>query len=394
MVEVKCASNAHLYGPYSASHNGRKKVVEYGGNKIYPSVSNIERVRFSHSMLETRMNDIVTKEGYYHLHCIDNILFSAAVDYFYSIGAEWCNLPLTTRMISSPGEVYSGEVLDYTTDALPIELRWFDLERPVFLAESAQFYLELRLLLERVDKVFAIYNSFRKERADYTHLSEFQHIEFEGKLDLKENCKVILGLLRYLAARLIGRAREHLDYFLSPEEVGMVSGAFSAENIRQISFAEAMHMLRADTSDPLYDEVTLKNFGAWEEIRLTEILGAHALVTEFPLYEIPFYHTEREAGTSSREHVAANADLILYKYRETVGGGMRIVDPVEIRRKASLFRLPYEDYEPYISMREYASYVQTSGFGLGWQRFVHWLLKLPTIWHAVHIPRGHLRPYP
>lgn len=371
MVETKRGSNAKLYGPYSAQHSGRKKVVKYEGNNVYPSVINIERVRFSHRMLEARMNDIATKEAYYHLHRIDSALFSAAVDYFYSIGAEWCNLPLTTRMISSPGEVYSGEVLDYTTDALPIELTWFDLERPVFLAESAQFYLELRLLMERVDKVFAIYNSFRKERADYSHLTEFQHIEFEGKLNLDDNCEVILGLLRHLVARLVERAREHLDYFLSPEEVEMVPNAFGSENIQKISFAEAIGLLRADTNDPLYDEVTLKHFGAWEEIRLTEILGAHALVTEFPLYEIPFYHAEQEGGQSSHEHIAANADLILYKYRETVGGGMRIVDPAEIRRKASLFRLPYEDYEPYILMREYGSYVRTSGFGLGWQRFVY-----------------------
>ncbi|MDQ1344253.1 MAG: asparaginyl-tRNA synthetase [Patescibacteria group bacterium] len=31
------------------------------------------------------------------------------------------------------------------------------------------------------DSVFSIYNSFRKEPSDATHLSEFQHVEFEGK---------------------------------------------------------------------------------------------------------------------------------------------------------------------------------------------------------------------
>jgi aspartyl/asparaginyl-tRNA synthetase len=50
------------------------------------------------------------------------------------------------------------------------------------MAESSQFYLELTLLIQGVNQVFSIYNSFRKETSDPTHLSEFQHIEYEGKV--------------------------------------------------------------------------------------------------------------------------------------------------------------------------------------------------------------------
>ena len=293
--------------------------------------------------------------------------------------------------------MYSGKILDYTTDALPIELKWFELDRPVYLAESSQFYLEMRLLLEGVDKVFAIYNSFRKERADFSHLAEFHHIEFEGKVDLGATCEIVLGLLRHIAAKLMRDAEEHLDYFLSPAEKESLPGLFDREMVQTISFAEAMRLLLEDTGDRLYEDITLKSFGAWEEIRLTEILGKHVFVTEFPLYEIPFYHAERPttaSGGTEAAQVAMNADLILFGYREAVGAGTRIVDPFEIRKKAEVFNLPFADYEPYIRMREYKNYVRTSGFGLGWERFVHWLLKMPTIWHAVHIPRGHIRPHP
>ncbi|HOF44502.1 MAG TPA: hypothetical protein PK255_03760 [Candidatus Pacearchaeota archaeon] len=34
-----------------------------------------------------------------------------------------------------------------------------------------------------------MYNSFRKERADATHLSEFHHIEFEGKVNYNDFIK-------------------------------------------------------------------------------------------------------------------------------------------------------------------------------------------------------------
>jgi asparaginyl-tRNA synthetase len=89
-------------------------------------------------------------------------------------------------MISSPGEVYAGQKLDYTTDTLPVELpNWFDSPKRMFLSESSQFYLELALMTGGSDSVFSIYNSFRKEKSDFTHLTEFQHIEYEGKVDFE-----------------------------------------------------------------------------------------------------------------------------------------------------------------------------------------------------------------
>ncbi|MDR3150486.1 MAG: hypothetical protein LBU14_02475 [Candidatus Peribacteria bacterium] len=33
--------------------------------------------------------------------------------------------------------------------------------------------------MNNLNQVFSIYNSFRKEESDATHLSEFQHIEYE-----------------------------------------------------------------------------------------------------------------------------------------------------------------------------------------------------------------------
>ena len=74
---------------------------------------------------------------YTHLHRIDNAVFFATTEYFKSIGAEWCNLPLTTLMISSPGEVYAGKTLNYTTDALPVDISWFDNQKRIFLSESS-----------------------------------------------------------------------------------------------------------------------------------------------------------------------------------------------------------------------------------------------------------------
>ena len=381
-----------MYGPYLAKIARGKKVIEYVGNKVSKPIGDVRSTEFEKAVLDARLNDIVGNKHFYHLHRIDNAVFLASVDYFKKLGAEWCNLPLTTLMISSPGEVYAGKKLDYTTDALPMELTWFDGERKVFLAESSQFYLELRLLIDKVSKVFSIYNSFRKEKADFSHLSEFQHIEFEGLVGFKENVKIATGLLRHIIKYIFKHNREDLAYFLTDVEIESLPKTFIGKNVRTITFKKALKILLEDTKDPIYKEFSMKNFGSWEEVRLTELLQSHVIVTEFPLMQIPFYHTAKkdEKGIS----LAQNADLILYGYREVVGSGVRISDPKALAEKAKAFNLPLEDYAPYLKTRDFSHYKETAGFGLGWQRLTHWLLKLPYIWEASHIPRGHHLPRP
>lgn len=376
------------YGPYSATITKGKRTIDYLGNRNTAPFADVLATQiFSDAEHGGRLESLVRDKSYVHLHRIDNAIFNAAVDYFRSMKAEWCNLPLTTRMISSPGEIYAGRKLNYTTDALPVELTWFDEKRPIFLSESSQFYLELCLLLEKTDHVFSIYNSFRKEKADATHLAEFQHIEFEGKIDQKKNIEVFLGLLGHITNIIIRDYSDDLLHFISKEEVGLLENSFTEKSVRYMTFREALDMLRDATHDERYKDFTLKNFGSWEEIKLTEICGSHVLVTEFPLIEIPFYHDRKKTDGIP---VAQNADLILYGYREVVGSGTRISDPDALKEKALQFSLPVQDYAPYLRMRNFPGYRTTSGFGLGWQRYVHWLLKLPTIWHATLIPRGHV----
>jgi aspartyl/asparaginyl-tRNA synthetase len=382
-----------MFGPFSAQKSGNKKTVTYNGNRVFAIQKNVQQAEFSRKIIDNRLHDTVSDKRFYHMHRIDNGIFFGAVEYFKSLEADWCNLPLTTLMISSPGEVYAGKKLDYTTDTLPVDISWFDNDRNIFLSESSQFYLELRLLIDGLDKVFSIYNSFRKEKADYTHLSEFQHIEFEGKVSFEMNITIATDLLRGITEYLLKHNSDDLGYFLSDSELGQLGTIFNNQAFERITFKEALSLLEKDTGESVYKEFSLKHFGSWEEVRLTELLGKHAIVTEFPMEQIPFYHNVTRRN-SDGVPLAENADIILYGYRETIGSGTRIIDPEVLQKKAELFNLPPEDYGPYLQTRNYKHYQQTSGFGMGWQRYVHWLLKLPHIWEATHIPRGHHLPKP
>lgn len=355
-------------------------------------MQDIAKEKFTTDSVSEVLLKLRKNQHYKHLHNIDNAIFMASIDYFRKLGASWANLPLTTMMISSPGEVYAGKKLDYTTDALPVELSWFD-NKNIFLAESSQFYLELRLLIENLEQVFSIYNSFRKELSDFSHLAEFQHIEYEGKNNIEESINVFLGLIKYITDYIIENNRKDLAYYLSEEEIDGLKVSFDPKNIHRITFKDAMSVLSENFSDKKYTEISLKNFGSLEEIALTRIFGKHCLVTDFPVEEIPFYHVGGTIDAEGREY-AKNADLILLGYREVIGAGQRITDIDAIRQKADFFNLPREDYEPYVNMRQLEGYKTTSGFGFGWQRYTQWLLKMPFIWQMSHIPRTEHEPRP
>ena len=368
------------------------KDIIYNWNNINTSCL-IEKDVIKTELLNNRINRVKNEKMFYHLSKIDNAIFMSTVQYFHSLNAQWLNLPLTTLMISSPGEVYAWQTLDYTTDTLPVELpNWFDGSKRIFLSESSQFYLELWLLIKNIDQVFSIYNSFRKEKSDATHLSEFQHIEYEWKVDLEWNIKVFMWLFEHIFNHIIKNNKEDLLFFISEEELNKKI-QFVKNEPKRITFREALDLLYKDTNNEKYKEFSLKNFGSWEEVRLTEILEANVIVTEFTMLQIPFYHAIAEKEVNWVP-VAKNADFILYGFRETIWAWERIKDKNVLLKKAEIFNLPENDYLPYLQTRDFEDYVTTSGFGLGWQRLVQWLTNQPYIYEATIFPRTHLIPNP
>ena len=151
--------NLMLLGPYSAEDEGS---VTYKGNKIFSRKENILQNNISFSKLANRVSDLNKNKLWMHISNINNQIYTSANKYFQNIDSIFTLLPLTTRMISSPGAVYGKEAISYTTDTSPIKLKWFDLEREAFLSESSQIYLEIALAQPNINSVYSIYNSFRK----------------------------------------------------------------------------------------------------------------------------------------------------------------------------------------------------------------------------------------
>jgi len=369
-----------MLGPYTANKDG---TISYRGNKIFKSIENIQTVAIPIEEIENRANQFKTNEIWMHIAQINHRINLSSNEYFDKIGALYTTLPITTRMISSPGAVYGKETIKYTTDNCPITLEWFDLPKKAFLSESSQIYLELALMQEGINQVYAIYNSFRKEKSDATHLSEFHHIEYEGHVSQKENLKIIQDLLKKIIFDLLKNNKKDLNFFLSEEKLNELKEMFN-KDIPIITLKEALDMLYDDTKDKKYKEFTLKHFGSWEEIRITQLVGGMVGISEMPLLEVPFYHAVVD---DKDPKVVDNTDMIWPGYRETIGSGHRVRSIEELESKAKIFNLPREDYKPYLQSRQFKDYRESSGFGLGWERLIQGLLEMPFIWSACQFPR-------
>jgi len=405
-----------MLGPFRANEEG---VISYNGNNIFAPIEDVSSISVPVSELENRVKDFKNNPMWSCIARINHRINISANNYFDELGAFFTALPLTTRMISSPGAVYGKEAINYTTDTCPITLNWFDLPKGAFLSESSQIYLELALIQNGIDHVYSIYNSFRKEKGDATHLSEFHHIEYEGHVTQKQNENISLGLVGRILSDLIKFNEKDLAYFLSGNKIKELDAL--SRNIRKIPripYREVQNLLYKETRDKKYKNFTMQNcFGSWEEIKLTEIVGGMVAITQFPLLEVPFYHARVDGiehptqkkhvhSTSSLDHtghavsiapreyilegksgVADNTDIIWPGYRETIGSGHRVRSKKELEEKAIIFQLPKKDYAPYLQTRDFRDYRESSGFGLGWERLLQGLLEMPFIWNATHFPR-------
>lgn len=319
-----------------------------------------------------------------HILTVDAAIHQAIVRFFDAHGATPADIPLLTRAISSPGAVTHT----IATDVKPFKVKYFK-RGNVFLSQSSQLYLEALLGLDRFgDGVYAMSKSFRNEKSDFRHLAEFRNFEFESRVQLDEIIAFQEELVVAVLEGIVEACPDALLHFLTEEEVGDLT-RFRAPFPR-ITFREAMDTLSKSTGDKRYNsgKLSVRQLGAWEEVLLGEILGSDTpvFVTHYPIREIAFYH----ARSPEDPCVALNADCLFPGYGEVIGSGERVLTRADFEEKVKMFRLRKKDYTWYGEIRdEKLGKIPHSGFGIGMERLLCAVLKLPTIVHAIPFPRTH-----
>lgn len=132
------------------------------------------------------------------------------------------------------------------------------------------------------------------------------------------------------------------------------------------------------------------DFGGSDETVLTRLFDRPIMVYNWP-HEVKAFYLKRDPENSN---FARGVDTLAPEgYGEIVGGGERETDLGLLIDKINEHQLPMEAFEWYLDLRRYGS-VPHSGFGLGLERLVTWVCKLPHVRESIPFPRmyGRLMP--
>jgi asparaginyl-tRNA synthetase len=314
---------------------------------------------------DTHYEVALTSPWYKALFELTDIFHNATVDFWRQMGVKAAYLPLTTGSISSP--------MGRGSDSTPVKVEVEGV--PTYLADSMQFLLEYTCRLSP-NGTYYVMPSFRGERADATHLCQFYHSEAEipgdlgGVMDMVQ--KYIVHLSKAFlrdASDLVEQIAGSTDHLLRPLRDGF----------RRVTFDEAVELL---DNAPGYIEEAFpgcRSMTRAGERRLMELLGEFTWVTHMDHLSVPFYQAFDEADPTK----AKNGDL-LFGIGETVGCGERNTSAAEVRAALKVHEVGEDAYAWYVRMRELTP-MHTSGFGMGVERFLLWVLQhddirdLPTV---------------
>ena len=262
------------------------------------------------------------------------------------------------------------------------KLKYFD--QDAYLTQSSQLYLETVIFALR--DVFCILPSYRAEKSrtrrhltEYTHVEgEFAFMDFEGLLEFLES------MVRYVIKETLEKAG---DIILS------INPSFKLDEkpFLRITYEDAIRLLNEhhilnDDEQPfkLGDEINEK-----PERLLIDTLGHPTFLMKFPTKQKAFY-MKRDPNNLD---VTFSADLLAPTVGEIVGGSEREDNMDRLLERIHDENLDTSSYYWYLDTRKYGS-VPHSGFGLGLERFLMYILGLEHIRDACLYPRLQNRATP
>ena len=92
---------------FTAENGGR---IAYCGSRLFEPVANIRDLALPPSAFQSAASIEAAHERLDCLAAIDDQIFRSTVAYFGALGTRWANVPLTTKMISSPGAVWCAGI--------------------------------------------------------------------------------------------------------------------------------------------------------------------------------------------------------------------------------------------------------------------------------------------
>lgn len=276
--------------------------------------------------------------------------------------------------------------------------------RTAHLSQSAQVQLEF-LVLRLQRPFFAVNNSFREEHfedpeAAGRRLSEFTLIEPERpypNATPEEALKKIVQEEKDLVNHILEEPYLHEDVLSALEDMGkelLWTQRHWRDNTRQISYDAALNLLNKQGGNYAFGD----DLGIREERAILKHFNNYPVfITHFPA-SLKFFNLKRTPD-GLRTY---SADLLLPPLGETIGGGVREENADVLKKQylesrvADFLRERKEDpllpFQEYFVLLEHEKPLLRAGYGLGFERFIGFLLNsndiLDTIAYRTLRPEG------
>jgi asparaginyl-tRNA synthetase len=274
--------------------------------------------------------------------------------------------------------IFTPNACEGTTDLF--ETDYFG--ESAYLSQSGQLYMEAAAM--SLGKVYCLGPAFRAEKSKTRrHLTEFWQLEpevayndWQDNMDLQE---------RFLSA-VVGRVLEECKTELEVLERDTASLEKVVPPFPRISYDEALKKLAELGIEKTWGE----DFGAEDETKLSECYDRPIFVHHYPFELKAFY---MKADPERPDTALCNDCLAPEGYGEIIGAGQREDDLETLLGRIQAHGLPEEDFKWYLDLRRFGT-VPHSGFGIGIERLVGWICKLPHVRETAAFPRMLHRKYP
>lgn len=273
--------------------------------------------------------------------------------------------------------------------------------REAHLSQSAQLQLEA-LVLRLKQPVFTVNNSFREEHFDDPdtagrRLSEFTLIEPERPFEGFTPEQALATIIKEMEDVIKFGTNAVVNTY--PEAIRLLGGDITflktvvSSPFNRITYDEALELLHTKGFNHVFgDDLGIKE----ERVLLQHFNNIPTFVTHFPA-AIKFFNMKKMSDGKR----VFSVDLLMPKLGETTGGAVREEDGEKIKESLNESKvgsfLNKKGIPPEVSFREYFNLftqekpLVRGGFGIGFERFVAFLLGsndiLETISYRTMQPR-------
>jgi asparaginyl-tRNA synthetase len=294
-------------------------------------------------------------------------LEQATHDFFYQRGFLRVDTPILTAAIGERSGLFSTEYFD---------------EGNAYLAQTGQLYGEAAAAA--FGKIYTFGPTFRAEKSKTRrHLTEFWMIEPEVAFnDTHDNMKLQEDYITFMVERVLERRQAELkEVERDVSKLESVKPPFP-----RIDYTDAVATLQKKGSKVVWGD----DLGAEDEALLVEDYDRPIFVMNYPKEAKAFYMKENPDDPRT---VLCDDCLAPEGYGEIIGGSQREDDYDKILHRLREEKLPEAAYDWYLALRKYGTFPH-SGFGLGLERTVAWIVGAQHIRECIAFPRmmHRLRP--